>query len=130
MNPEFLNTYFKIPNHTAADLPSEFVIVTAFNPEGRVCADGLNQSYDAKLAATIETNSLSSWRVVGGSRDFAHAEQGYAIETDLETGIKLGVQFRQVAIFRVKQGKLHLVVCATRQQTPMGAWNLRLVVVS
>ena len=128
MNPEYLNTYFKIPQQRAGDLPSEFFIVTAFNPDGRDHAKELNQSFDLDLAALIQNKSLSSWRVIGGSHDFAHAESGYAIAANLEVGIEMGIHFRQEAIFWINNGKLYLVDCSSRQQMPMGEWKLRVVV--
>lgn len=127
MNPEYANTYFKIPDRRDDDLPSEFIIVTAFNPDGQNCAAELNQSHDSDLAALIQKKSLSSWRVIGGSRDFVHAEPGYAIEANLDAGIEIGVQFRQEAIFWINHGNLFLVDCSLRQKTAMGEWKLRII---
>ena len=127
MNAEYLNTYFKIPGHRAEDLPAEFAIVTAFNPEGKGQSIETNLALDSDLAAQIQKRSLQSWRVIGGSRDFAHTEPGYAIKVDLAVGIEIGVQFRQEAIFWIEGGNLHLVDCASHQQTLMGEWKLRLL---
>lgn len=125
MNPEFLNAYFQIPNGSGGNLPSEFIIVTAYNPDGRDCPAERNQVFDIDLEALIQRKFLSSWRVIGGSRDFVHAEPGYAIETNLEIGIEIGIQFRQKAIFWVNHDDLYLIDCNSRQQIPIGAWSLR-----
>ncbi len=127
MNPEYFNAYFKIPHQRDSNLPSEFIIVTAFNPDGQNCMAELNQSYDSDLAALIQKKSLSIWRVIGGSRDFVHAEPGYAVETNLEAGIEIGIQFRQEAIFWINNGHLYLVDCSSRERIFMGEWKLRIV---
>ena len=127
MNPEYLNTYFKIPHQQAEELPSEFIIVTAFNPDGQNHSMELNQKFDSNLAALIQKKSLSSWRVIGGSRNFVHSEPGHAIKTNLEAGIEVGILFQQEAIFWINSGNLYLVDCSSRQQISMGKWKPRIV---
>jgi len=123
MSPEYLNAYFKINEQQANELPSEFIIVTAFNPEGRDYSPKSNQKFDSDLGALIRKKALNAWRVIGGSRDFIHAEPGYAVQTNLKSGIEIGVKFHQEAIFWVTQNKLFLVDCDAHQAVPMGDWN-------
>ena len=126
MNPEFLNAYFRVPKWPLV-VPEEFVIVTAFNPEGSVKDDSTNRALDAKLEDYLRCRALTPWRVIGGSHDLKHAEPGYAFGTDLENGIKIGVQFKQLAVFWVQRGLLYLVDCSTRHPTPMGEWRARIL---
>jgi hypothetical protein len=126
MNPEFLNAYFRIPEEPVM-IPQEFVIVTAFNPDGVVQEEVMNQSLDSDLAACLHRHALSHWRVIGGSHDLAHSEPGYGIETSLANGIEIGLQFRQVAVFWVQRGDIYVVDCSTRQQMSVGKWQSRIL---
>jgi hypothetical protein len=125
MNEEYLNTFFRITDGPSV-WPADFVIVTAFNPDGVLTTADRNQSLDSNLAVHLQQLGLHFWRVTGGSPDFTHAEPGYAIETELKMGIDIGIQFRQVAVFWISRGDLFLVECFSRQQTPMGKWLSRI----
>lgn len=127
MNPEYLNTYFKIPHQRDQDLPGEFIIVTAFNPDGQNHSIESNQKFDADLAAQLQKKSLPSWRVIGGSHDFVHAEPSYAIETSLDAGIEIGIRFRQKAVFWINNGNLYLVDCSSHERILMGEWTMRVL---
>src|SRR5690348_4961826 len=118
MHQEYLNTLFRIPQEPPS-WPAEFVIVTAFNPEGASKGAEQNHRFDSELTLHLQQTGLQFWRVNGGSPDFSHVEPGYAVETDLQTGLDIGKKFRQIAIFWIKEGNLILVDCASGRQTPM-----------
>jgi Protein of unknown function (DUF3293) len=126
MNPQYLKTYFRIPQKPRT-FPEEFVIVTAYNPEGKNYPVELNEQFDANLAAYLKERNLSSFRIMGGSKDFSHVEPGYVVETDFKAGLAIGTRFGQEAIFWIQQGKLLLVECATGAQTPMGEFEARII---
>ena len=126
MNPQYLKTYFRIPEKPA-HFPGEFVIVTAYNPDGKNHPKELNEKFDAELDAFLRERKLAKFRILGGSKDFSHVEPSQGVQTDFKMGIEIGTRFRQEAIFWIQHGQLLLVECTTGAQTPMGDFAARIL---
>lgn len=126
LRPEYFTTKFIVEQQPAI-LPDEFVIVTACNPEGRNLSADENDSKHKQFLADIQSRNLKCWPVAGCSPDLIHKEQGLAVVTHLETGLKFGRDYRQEAVYFVENGELFLVNCASGQRFVIGPWRERFV---
>lgn len=63
--------------------------------------------------------------MTGGSADFTHAELGHGIPCSREEALALARQFRQVAIFEVRDGTvfLHSTRSSGLEQEVIGKWS-------
>src|SRR6266496_3755990 len=126
MNPEYIRTVFRTDS-PRNEWPSRFAVVTACNPNGIQHSSGDNTRFDSQLLVALEAERIKHWRVTGTSADFQHSEPGYAIETNLDTALTIGNQFRQEAIFWIEHGHLSVISCTTREKVLLGAWSSRLI---
>jgi hypothetical protein len=124
MNESYASAVFTRPL-SLDELPGSFVIITAHNPSGFDHSDEENQRFDRQLQAELHKRGLDAIAVTGSSPDFSHSEPGYAVEVDQETGVDIGRQFGQEAVFWVHDGQLHLVDCQTGKEANLGAWAER-----
>lgn len=124
MNESYASAVFTI-SVSPEELPRSFVIITAHNPSGRDHSVEENQEFDRQLLTELHRRKLNAIAVTGSSPDFSHSEPGYAVEVDRETGVDIGRQFGQEAVFWVHGGQLHLVDCQTGKETNLGAWAER-----
>lgn len=113
MNPAYRQAHFRF-DPPLGGLPASFGIVTACNPHGQVVSAEENEAADRALAARLDAAGWLRFRVTGGSPDFSHAEPGWGIVTPdgLAGIVKLGLEFRQVAVYWVENGRLSLHACA------------------
>lgn len=91
------------------DIPSEFRVVTAWNPDGEVTDVAANHLADEHLRNEIARQGFESFPVTGGDRDFSHAEPGYGIVCNRAEAVLLARRFRQLAFFEVLGGRIYLV---------------------
>ena len=115
----------------AISLQSSFAIVTAFNPMGKNLSNSQNLLCDRRLQATINTLKVPYRQVVGASPDLNHMEKSWVLFCDLDTGIKLGHEFNQLAIYYVEKGQLSLLPChCSENAVELGEFYEKLILVS
>ena len=119
---EFLQVRFRC---ALADVPPEFRVVTAWNPEGEATDDSANHEADEHLRHELERLELEHFRVVGGNSDFSHAEPGYGIVCNRAEAVILARRFRQLALFEVLGGRVYLVAVHEGHAPgiPVGRWD-------
>ncbi|MFM7242379.1 MAG: DUF3293 domain-containing protein [Opitutia bacterium] len=103
-----------------ADWPTDFAIITAYDPEGRVVAPTDNLAADARLRAELGAGGHRTHRVTGGSADGRHQEPGWAAPIGLPGAVELGKRYRQLAVFYVRAGELSLIDCADGSSEDLG----------
>lgn len=125
MNPAYQTTVFTCEGK----LPSSFVIITAYNPNGKRSSPlSRNRHQDATLKSVLVSRGLTPIRVTGMSPDEAHQEPGWAVALSDAEALELGRVFKQEAIYIVREGALYLTSCAhprrgqAREEHHLGAW--------
>jgi hypothetical protein len=106
LKPEYRDVRFRCGE---SDLPRYFYIITAHNPDGAAVAEEANTRADVALREEIGLLGFLSFPVTGGSPDFSHAEPGYGIQCSREEALGLARQFRQDAVFEIREGKVTLI---------------------
>ncbi len=94
-----------------ADWPTDFAIITAYDPEGRATSPEANVAADAILKAELQAAGFRLHRITGGSADGVHLEPGWGVVVGLPGAVEFGRRYRQVAVFYVRAGALTLVDC-------------------
>jgi len=122
--PEYLHALFRSTDPETG-LPHRFAVITASNPDGRMQSASDNAQSDAALAARLAGMGTPSWRVTGFFPEGLHSEAGFGIETSLLEALSIGREFRQEAVYWVRNGNLSLVSCTCRTEVPMGSWASR-----
>lgn len=115
LNPAYREAVFEF---VTQGKPSDFWVITAYNPDGKNTDSILNKAADERLRAAIEALGYTSFRVIGMSpedqpKDQHHAEPGWGIPCDEATALKLGKRFSQEAVFHFKEGSIWLVDCSS-----------------
>lgn len=112
-HPAPLNTAYKetIFEFAADVRPSDFWLITAYNPDGKNTDEISNHLADEKLHAELVALGVEPFRVTGLSPDRTHAEPGWGAALDEETAMNFGRKFRQDAIFHFQEGEIWLVNC-------------------
>ena len=93
------------------DWPTEFAIITAYDPDGLPTKGELNLAADLALEADLRAAGYRLHRVTGGSADGLHQEPGWAVPIGLPGAVEFGRRYRQVAVFAARAGRLALVDC-------------------
>ena len=93
------------------DWPTEFAIITAYDPDGLPTKGELNLAADLALEADLRAAGYRLHRVTGGSADGLHQEPGWAVPIGLPGAVEFGRRYRQVAVFAVTAGRLALADC-------------------
>ena len=124
MNPAYFDTVFDL--YSQQDLPEDFVIITAYNPQGRSAPPSRNQHQDQTLRAVLEGRGATPFRVTGRSEDGRHQEPGWGAALDLQTGLEIGRIFKQEAIYHVSGDELCLCDCTQTRVERLGSWNARI----
>ncbi len=125
--PEYRETRFRCG---LCEVPPEFRIVTAWNPEGTKADVAENLVADEHLRSEIARLGFESFPVAGGNSDFSHVEPGYGIVCNRAEAVLLARRFRQLAFFEVLGGRVYLVSVHEGHAPgdPMGRWRDRAVV--
>jgi hypothetical protein len=119
---EYRQVRFRSP---VEDVPPEFRILTAHNPEGVVTPPEANEEADTHLRAELDRQGFEYFPVTGGSRDFSHAEPGYGIVCDRAEALLLARRFCQNGFFEVLGGRVYLISVheAHRPGEYVGRWR-------
>lgn len=107
------------------DLPPEFRIVTAWNPDGEIADEADNRAADEHLRQEIARLEYEAFPVTGGDPEFTHAEPGFGIVCNRAEAVLLARRFRQLAFYEVLGGRVHLVATHDGHSPgePVGRWS-------
>jgi hypothetical protein len=121
LHPAYFNTRFRVADPTPV-WPDSFVIITAYATTGEQWSDEENARADKALRRRLV--ELAGWvaRVTGYDPATGHSEQGWAVEIDAATGVSLGQEFRQDAIYRVESDQLTVVSCTGKGVAGVGGF--------
>ena len=110
MNPAYLDTYF-LGSLNLETLPDHFFIITASNPMDVKLSDLENEQRNKKLLGLIMETQCLALPVTGSSKDFTHQEHGFLVTTSKMQALLWGKEFKQRAIFEVRNDKLFILSC-------------------
>jgi hypothetical protein len=116
MNSAYNKTVFE---YIPLGKPSDFWVVTAYNPKGRPADSGDNIQADALLLADIEELKITPFRVTGLSPDETHAEPGWGFSSDETTALEIARCYRQQAVYHFTAGRIDVVDCKTLERHPL-----------
>lgn len=120
---EFCQACFWSNEH---DFPTQFAIVTAFNPYGVTTGAAKNRAADERLRQELVAAGFAPFRVTGGARDRSHLEPGWGFADESpQRALDHAREFRQLGIFWVSNGKVALVDAATGEITNEMPWAER-----
>lgn len=122
MKDEYRNVRFRCER---ADIPSSFFIITAYNPDGITASDQENQIADEKLRAHLDFLAFDHFPVTGGNANFSHAEPGYGLACARQEALALARDFRQQAVFEIRQGRVFLISAlpSPEPDEELGKWE-------
>ena len=103
-----------------ADWPTDFAIITAYDPDGQPTAPERNLAADVALEAELRAAGYRPHRITGGSADGVHLEPGWGVPIGLPGAVEFGRRYRQLAIFAVRAGRLALVDCEDGSAEDLG----------
>lgn len=103
-----------------ADWPTDFAIITAYDPDGLPTTDERNLEADVALEAELRAAGYRLHRITGGSADGVHLEPGWGVPIGLPGAVEFGRRYRQLAIFAVRAGRLALVDCEDGSAEDLG----------
>lgn len=122
--PEYLETVF-IGTPPAAGWPSDFHIITAWNPK-RIVPEPQNHEADARLRAQLEQEHFEHFRITGCSEDLTHQEASWGIiGVPSERAIQIGREYGQNAVFEIIGGEAFIVSCETSERQSVGQFQTR-----
>ena len=127
LNPVYFNTRFRVV-HLPPAWPSTFVIVTAYATTGERWTEEENERANAELGERLAAMSVWHWPITGYDPKTGHAEPGWAIAIPHPDGVRLGIDFRQDAVFAVTGDELQVISCRTDETCQLGSFRDRLVV--
>jgi hypothetical protein len=95
------------------EIPTDGVILSACATTGEVWSDQRNQQADADLARMLQGISRGSLiRLIGYSPTDDHAEPSWMIDLDCLSACRLGVDFKQDALYVIERDSLFVVRCS------------------
>ena len=114
MTPAYFDTRFKL-SLPLSELPESFAIITADATTGEVWTAEDNNTANEALREELDKSGQLIGTITGYSPVTQHAEPGYAAALEFEEACKIGVQFKQDAIFYVSSGTLFVSHCDHRR---------------
>ncbi|MCC2608046.1 DUF3293 domain-containing protein [Planctobacterium marinum] len=90
------------------DLPDGFII-SACNPESKVCSAQQNRIKSEKLQRYFASHSLVHQSLLVGDADFDWVEPSFWADINEKQAINLAALYRQNAIYQIQQSELLLV---------------------
>ncbi len=102
------------------DWPTDFAIITAYDPDGLPTTAEQNLAADAALEAELRAAGYRLHRITGGSADGVHLEPGWGVPIGLPGAVEYGRRYRQLAVFYVRGGGVCLVDCADGSAEDLG----------
>ncbi|MCA2992494.1 DUF3293 domain-containing protein [Gemmatimonas sp.] len=127
LNPVYFATRFRVA-HLPPAWPATFVIVTAYATTGERWTEDENERANAALRERLAAMSVWHWPITGYDPETGHAEPGWAIGVPHNDGVRLGVDFRQDAVFAVADDALQVISCRTGETGQLGSFRDRLAV--
>lgn len=108
---------------------TEFAIITAYNPNGKILTLNENKKRHKKLISRVIELELDSVPLIGSSPDYIHQEDGLAISMERRSALELAAEYEQNAIYYVSKDQLMLLPCklAGPEVTQLGSFTSRLV---
>ena len=103
-----------------SDWPTDFAIITAYDPDGLPTTGDLNLAADESLEAELRAAGHRLHRITGGSADGVHLEPGWGVSIGLPGAVEYGRRYRQLAVFYVRGGGVCLVDCADGSSEDLG----------
>lgn len=117
MHDEYFETHFRVGFATSDESwMAEFSIISAYATTGERWSDEQNGVADQKLEEELRRRAVWLRRVVGYSPMSSHAEPSWAAAVPFEEACKLGLQFKQDAIYHVMGDALSVSYCDDRRQ--------------
>ena len=114
MPPAYFDTRFKL-GLPLAELPESFAIITAHATTGEVWTAEDNNAANEALRDQLELEGKLVGAITGYSPNTQHAEPRYAAALEFEEACKIGVRFKQDAIYYVSSGTLFVSHCDHRR---------------
>ncbi len=125
MQAAYAETHFQQAEH-GGDWPEEFAIITAYATTGEKWTAAENDAADRALEADLKMKSSWVRRITGYSPSTGHGEPGWAVTLSFEAACKVGVQYKQDAIYFVKNDTLSVSFCdARKKQVEIGPFRPR-----
>ena len=126
MNPEYYKTRFRT-KEPKIQFPEEFIIITAYPTTGETWDQSRINESDQKLEKELKLRKSWMLRIEGYSPETGHAEPGWVTIMPLDEGRKLGLQFKQDAIFHVWKDVLSVIHCDPKGElVEIGSFRQRL----
>jgi hypothetical protein len=119
----YLDTVFKCHE----ELPNQFLIISAYNPFGRLAPPARNLHQDSTLKSMLNHQGYQSWRIIGQSRDAQYQEPSWAFNVSLAEGKRIAKIFRQDAFYQVQDDLLILHDCDSNANQILGDFTSRLI---
>ncbi len=126
MNEKYKSTIFLF-SKLKPKLPSQFSIITAFNPMDQLLDKNENLKNNIYLYDEIKKFTNLIIPVIGCSPDFDHKEDSFLSDTSLTESVTLGNKFNQRAVFYVKRNELSIIDCCTLKELFIGKFNDRVI---
>lgn len=121
---EYLQTRF-VSDRTS--WPSDFHILTAFNPEGVILSEKENLLRNDDLFRELDSLGELVFPITGGSPDGVHRESSFAVQgLTREQALSIGVRFGQNAIFEISSRILAVVGCRSGERREIGPFDQRM----
>jgi hypothetical protein len=99
--------------------PTDFWVITAWNPNGDNLEASANQELDRSLHQRLVSLGRRPFRVIGMNRDRTHVEPGWGFPTTEAEAIALGKVFQQLAVFHFTPDGIDLVDCQSASRQPL-----------
>jgi len=109
--PAYFETRLRV-ERAVPQWPAEFVILNACATTGEVWPPEREAEADRKLEAHLRQCSGWLLRIVGVSPDGKHVEPSWAVTLPLDEARRIGVLFKQDALYLVRDGFLRVTRCA------------------
>jgi len=111
MHPAYFETRFRC-EASLGELPSHFVILSAYATTGEVWSDEQNAAADQRLFRELQASSPTFLkRVIGYSPSTHHAEPSWAVEIPIFEAQRIGNEFAQDALYYIDHGALWVASC-------------------
>lgn len=116
LNPAYHKTVFE---YIPTGKPTDFWVITAYNPDGKDTDQGTNAAADTRLHEDMTARGIALFRIIGMSPDQTHAEPGWGVSCDKATALELGRSHRQEAVFHFHVCGIDLVDCESGENQPL-----------
>lgn len=101
-----------------SDVPGEFWVITACDPNGLPLDPAKNEERTAALAEELVSSGFPHFSVTGYDPrpGECHREPGYGICCEEAEALRIARRWEQIAVYHIKDGMVFLVFCSERQE--------------